>query len=264
MYIYVFMSKLCRCWYPRNKRYRKCIYRYLSQYQWIYWWTKNILIPTSWNYENGYCWDCSCIPCSDWGIYGYRGWLWGNSQDSTQTDYLCPHWFFVSEYPKFCIYNLLSWKCEWRTWWCKWLVVHIWLIFWDTAGFEGIIGNLIAFLKVFIFGVAVLMFTWWLFNLILSAGDDEKKKKARNRVVYGIAGLIFIGFVDLWWGLVAEGDFANYIPTVAGTLFKLALFFAAPVVIFMLFYGAYYYITSAGDDERMKNENLLSSILVSQ
>lgn len=132
-----------------------------------------------------------------------------------------------------------------------WSSIYGWF-FWDTAGFEGIVGNLIAFLKVFIFGVAVLMFTWWLFNLILSAGDDEKKKKARNRVVYGIAGLIFIGFVDLWWGLVAEGDFANYIPTVAGTLFKLELFFAAPVVIFMLFYGAYYYITSAGDDERMK------------
>lgn len=133
----------------------------------------------------------------------------------------------------------------------NWSSVNGWF-FWDTAGFEGIVGNLIAFLKVFIFGAAVVMFTWWLFNLIVSGGDDEKKKMARNRVVYGIAGLIFIGFVDLWWNLVAEGDFANYIPNIAGTLFKLALFFAAPVVIFMLFYGAYYYITSAWDDERMK------------
>jgi Type IV secretion system pilin len=53
-------------------------------------------------------------------------------------------------------------------------------------------------LKVFIFGIAVLIFTWGLFQLILSAGDDEKKKMARNRLLYGILGLIFLGFVEAW------------------------------------------------------------------
>ncbi len=133
----------------------------------------------------------------------------------------------------------------------NWSSVYGWF-FWDAAWFEGIVWNIIAFLKVFIFGAAVTMFTWWLFNLILSGGDDEKKKKATNRIIYWVLGLIFVGFVDLWWNLVAEGDFTNYIPSIARSLFKLALFFAAPVVIFMLFYGAYYYITSAGDDDRMK------------
>jgi hypothetical protein len=125
-------------------------------------------------------------------------------------------------------------------------------LFWNTAGFEGIIGNLIAFLRVFVFGVAVTMFTWGLFSLIVSGGDDERRKKATNRIIYGIIGLIFMWFVELWGRLVAAGDFTKVIPNVSGTLFSLVMYFAAPISIFMIAWGAYYFITSAGDEERMK------------
>lgn len=125
-------------------------------------------------------------------------------------------------------------------------------LFWNTAGFEGIIGNMIAFLRVFVFGTAVTMFTWGLFNLLISGGDDEKKKMAKNRIVYGLIGLIFMGFVGLWWELVAVGNFTTVIPKVSGNIFSLVMYFVAPIVIFMLIWGAYYFITSAGDEERMK------------
>jgi Type IV secretion system pilin len=125
-------------------------------------------------------------------------------------------------------------------------------VFWNTAGFEGIIGNMIAFLRVFAFGVAVTMFTWGLFNLLVSGGDDEKRKQAKNRIIYGIIGLIFLGFVQLWWSLVAVGDFRSYIPSIGGTLFALVMYIAAPIAIFMLIWGAYLFITSAGDEERIK------------
>ncbi len=125
-------------------------------------------------------------------------------------------------------------------------------VFWNTAGFEGIIGNMIAFLRVFAFGVAVTMFTWGLFNLLVSGGDDEKRKQAKNRIIYGIIGLVFLGFVQLWGNLVAVGDFTRYIPSVGGTLFALVMYIAAPIAIFMLIYAAYLMITSAGDEERIK------------
>ena len=125
-------------------------------------------------------------------------------------------------------------------------------IFWNTAGFEGIIGNMIAFLRVFAFGAAVTMFTWGLFNLLVSGGDDEKKKKAKNRVIYGIVGLIFLGFAQFWGNLVAVGDFTSYIPSVGRSLFALVMYIVAPISIFMLIWGAYLFITSAGDEERIK------------
>lgn len=125
-------------------------------------------------------------------------------------------------------------------------------VFWNTAGFEGVFGNMIAFLRVFAFGVAVTMFTWGLFNLLVSGGDDEKRKQAKNRIIYGIIGLVFLGFVQLWGNLVAVGDFTAYIPSVSGTLFALVMYIAAPIAIFMLIWGAYLFITSAGDEERVK------------
>ena len=124
--------------------------------------------------------------------------------------------------------------------------------FWNTAGFEWIVGNIIAFLRVFAFGAAVVMFTWWLFALIVSGGDEEKWKKAKNHIIYGMLGLVFMGFVGLWGELVATGDFTSYIPGVAGTIFSLAMYIAAPIAIFMLIWGGYYWITSAWDEERIK------------
>lgn len=125
-------------------------------------------------------------------------------------------------------------------------------IFWNTAGFTDNFGNIIAFLRVFAFGAAVTMFTWGLFNLLVSGGDDEKRKMAKNRIIYGLLGLIFMGFVGLWWELVAGGDFNRVIPSVSGNIFSLVMYFVAPISIFMLIYWAYYFITSWGDEERMK------------
>lgn len=96
------------------------------------------------------------------------------------------------------------------------------------------------------------MFTWAFFRLILSAGDEERLKSARSRLIYSSLALIFLLFVDMWIRTVSGGNLAATIPGVAGILFKLAIYFAAPVAIFFIIYGAYYYITSAGDEERVK------------
>jgi hypothetical protein len=124
--------------------------------------------------------------------------------------------------------------------------------FWDSYGLDGFLGDIVAFLRVFVFAVAVTMFTWGMFQLIVSAGNEEAQKKATGRLTYGALALIFMGFVELWARLVAGGDFNRYIPFIGSKLFGIVLFFAAPVAIFFLILGAYYYITSAGEEERIK------------
>ena len=89
------------------------------------------------------------------------------------------------------------------------------------------------------------MLTWGFFRLILSSGDEEQVKSAKSRVIYSSLALMFLLFVDAWVRVFSGGSLASSIPGVAGTLFKLALFFAAPTAIFFIIYGAYYYITSA-------------------
>lgn len=124
--------------------------------------------------------------------------------------------------------------------------------FWDSIIIDGFMGNLIRFFQVFIFGAAVLTFTWGLFALITSGGDEEKMKKAKNRILYGTLGLLFLSFVRLWGAMITSFNFVKDVTTVAGKFFALSLYFAGPVAIFFLIWGGYYYIASGGDEERTK------------
>ena len=124
--------------------------------------------------------------------------------------------------------------------------------FWDTTITDGFLRNLILFFQVFIFGAAVMTFTWWLFALITSAGNEEQLKKAKNRILYGTLGLLFLSFVRLWGTMITSYNFVRDVTTVAGKFFVLALYFAGPVAVFFLIWGGYYYITSGGDEERTK------------
>ncbi len=126
---------------------------------------------------------------------------------------------------------------------------------WDIGslnGAGGFVPMIIGFFEIFIFGVAIIMFTWWFFRLILSGGDEEVQKKAKNQIIYGILGIMFLGFVRVWSGVVARWDFFGEFATIGNKFLGLAIYFAAPIVIFFLVIGSYYYITSAGDEERTK------------
>lgn len=136
-------------------------------------------------------------------------------------------------------------------------------LFWYTANLPGFVWGIVGFFRVFAYGVAILMLTWGFFRLILSSGDEEQVKSAKSRVIYSSLALMFLLFVDAWVRIFSGGSLSAAIPGVAGTLFKLALFFAAPTAIFFIIYGAYYYITSAWDEERVKKgKNILLNTFV--
>lgn len=91
------------------------------------------------------------------------------------------------------------------------------VIFWSPdylTGVNGFVPMVIGFFEIFIFGMAIVLFTWGFFRLILSGGDEEVQKKAKTRIVYGVLGLIFLGFVRYWGMVVARGDFFGEISTV--------------------------------------------------
>lgn len=127
--------------------------------------------------------------------------------------------------------------------------------FYNTTGafgVEGFLGDALGFLKVFAFIGAIIMFVWGAFGLIMSRGKDEYKDSAINRLTYGVMGLLFLGIVEVWTRAMGDSNLQKGITDVAGSVFGMALFFAAPVAIFFLILGAYYYITSGGDEDRAK------------
>lgn len=132
-------------------------------------------------------------------------------------------------------------------------------IFWNSLGFGGFLGDIISFLRVFVFGIAVLIFTWGAFEMIVSRGIEENYKRGRNRIMYGIIVLIFMAFVEAWgrWVAAPDGDIRRSLEAVAGPALGIAFFFAAPIAVAFMIYGAYFYITSGGDEDRAKKGKVI-------
>lgn len=70
--------------------------------------------------------------------------------------------------------------------------------------------------------------------MIISRGKDDYKENAKNRLVYGVMGLLFLGIVEVWTRAMGDSNLQKGITDVAGSVFGMALFFAAPVAIFFL------------------------------
>jgi len=126
-----------------------------------------------------------------------------------------------------------------------------WNIFLNFGAFESVTTNIIFFLEIMIFAAAIFMITLTGVRLIISRGREEKVTEAKNKILYSILAIIFVGIIEAWkavafWWSLSDGK--NLFESLA----KLALFFAAPVAIFFLTLAGYYYITSNGDEERAK------------
>jgi hypothetical protein len=89
------------------------------------------------------------------------------------------------------------------------------------------------FLEVMIFIAAVFMLTIAGISLLTSRGREEKMKEAKNKIVYTILALIFVGIIEAWKSLAFGGVIDDGV-SLFGSLANLALFFAAPVAIFFL------------------------------
>lgn len=107
------------------------------------------------------------------------------------------------------------------------------------------------FLEVMIFISAIFMITLAGINVMTSRGREDKMKEAKNKIVYTILALVFVGIVEAWKNVAFGGVISDGV-NLFETLSNLALFFAAPVAIFFLSLAGYYYITSNGDEERVK------------
>lgn len=88
-------------------------------------------------------------------------------------------------------------------------------------------------------------------SLMTSRGREEKMKEAKNKILYTVLALVFVGIIEAWKRVAFDGEISDGV-NLFQSLANLALFFAAPVAIFFLTLAGYYFITSNGDEERVK------------
>ena len=88
-------------------------------------------------------------------------------------------------------------------------------------------------------------------SVMTSRGREEKMTEAKNKIVYTILGLVFVGIIETWKRVAFAGSLDDGI-SLMESLSNLALFFAWPIAIFFLTLAGYYYITANGEEEKVK------------
>jgi hypothetical protein len=127
-----------------------------------------------------------------------------------------------------------------------------WNLFFDFFVFSYSLNNsIVLFLEVMIFLSAVFMLTLTGIKIMTSRGKEDRISEAKNKIIYVILALIFVGIIEAWKQVAFSGIIEDGV-NIFASLANLALFFAAPVAIFFLTLAWYYYITSNGDEERVK------------
>ncbi len=125
----------------------------------------------------------------------------------------------------------------------------------NLESFKWVLASITWFLEVFIFGVALFVLVMAGIKIMTSRWKEEKITEAKNKILYSIFAMIFVGMIEAWKQLAITGDIIKWTAiwtTIFSQLTNLALLFAGPVVIFFLTLAGYYYISSNGDEERIK------------
>lgn len=100
---------------------------------------------------------------------------------------------------------------------------------WDNT----INGGVIGFIRIAVIGFALLYFIMAGFKLLVSGGDEDKRKSAKNQALYGFLALIFLGVIEAWTSVAYSGSIPSG-QNLFAKLANLALFFAGPTAIFFL------------------------------
>ncbi|MDD3145195.1 MAG: hypothetical protein PHV23_03720 [Candidatus Gracilibacteria bacterium] len=125
-------------------------------------------------------------------------------------------------------------------------------LFINTDVFSITLNNtVIKFLEIILVGISIMIIIIAGLKIITSRGREEQITEAKNKIIWSVIGLIFIGFIEAWQKFAYAGKIADG-SDIFKTLANLALFLAGPIAIFFLTLAGYYYITSAGDEERAK------------
>ncbi|RAL57856.1 hypothetical protein BLD25_00675 [Candidatus Gracilibacteria bacterium GN02-872] len=125
--------------------------------------------------------------------------------------------------------------------------------------FRKVLTNILRAIQILLAAIAVFVLVYEGIKVITNSKDSEALKQAKDRIVWVIIGLIFIGFIQLWIEfLKGEAGSLGIATNIFSAIAKLALYFAGPIALFFLTLAGYYYIFSNGDQDRMnKGKNII-------
>ena len=128
-------------------------------------------------------------------------------------------------------------------------------VFWfiNDENFKALITNIIQFIQVFIFFIAILLLTLSAIRLIMSRWRDEVLKEHKNNIFYSLLWLVFVWLIWTWKNIVFDWEaLVEQSRTFFSQMANFVLLFAWPIAIFFLILAWYYFITASWDEDRIK------------
>lgn len=121
----------------------------------------------------------------------------------------------------------------------------------SAAEIRGIIG----LIEIFIGVVAVLVIVVRGITLVVSGGEEESMKKARNHILYAVVGLVLAGFSEIITRFIVFPDAGTSMPSVEtgqaliAQITNFVAGFIAIAAFIMLFYAGYRYVVAGVSGE---------------
>ncbi len=143
--------------------------------------------------------------------------------------------------------------------WWEDITQSIWIVTDKTFGFINmenlltIIWNIVQFIQVIIFFIAILLLSLSAIKLIMARWREDVIKEHKNNIFYSLLWLVFVWLIWLWKDIVF--DWVNIQTKAKGFFNSMAefiLMFAWPIAIFFLIMAWYYFITANWDEDKIK------------
>ena len=181
--------------------------------------------------------------------------MWENEEDLSSSKRQMRYaltWLVFINIP-WSIYDALN--TNWHDYWwgisnqsftddsTSWILVN--------SNFGGLLNNIIRFIEVIIFIIAVFAFLRAWIWIMTSRWREEKMKESITKLIYWSLWLIFVWIIEIWKYTAFSWDIDTWYD-IFGTLFQVAMFFVWVTVTSFLVLASYYYLTSNGDEERVK------------
>jgi hypothetical protein len=150
------------------------------------------------------------------------------------------------------IYEALTWEKKNLT---EDIWTYTWTVFWfiNEENFRILIDNIIQFIQIFIFFIAVILLTLSAIRLIMSRWREDVMKEHKNNIFYSLIWLVFVWLIWVWKSIVFDGQaLIENSRTFFKTMANFILLFAWPIAVFFLILAWYYFITSSWDEDRIK------------
>lgn len=134
-------------------------------------------------------------------------------------------------------------------------------IFINTDVFTATLNDsIIWFIEIMIASIAVLVIILAAFKVL--SGNEENVKEGKTKIIWSLAWLIFIWFIESWQTFAFNGKVSDWV-TIFDTLANLMLFLAWPIAIMFLTMAWYYLVTSNWDEEKLtKAKSIIVNVVI--